>query len=182
MSRSYDLSYAQKVTVGTIGPPGQRLFLLQARRGEVLLTLKIEKRQVAALSQYVTRMLEPLPEQPVDAGDVALEQPAEPEWAVGSITLSYDADLDQVVMVAEEAVPPLGADPDDEPAPPDVDPGAGGPALARISTSSSKARAFASYAAKLVAAGRPPCPLCGHPLDPSGHSCPRSNGHRPPQP
>ena len=33
---------------------------------------------------------------------------------------------------------------------------------------------------RLVEAGRPPCPLCGGPLDSRGHDCPRTNGHRPP--
>jgi hypothetical protein len=31
---------------------------------------------------------------------------------------------------------------------------------------------------ELVEAGRPPCPLCGGPIDREGHACPRSNGHR----
>ena len=41
-----------------------------------------------------------------------------------------------------------------------------------------QARAFARRAAGVVAAGRPPCPFCGGPLDPEGHICPRSNGYR----
>jgi len=39
------------------------------------------------------------------------------------------------------------------------------------------ARAFVARASRVVAAGRPPCPLCGAPLDPQGHICPRRNGH-----
>ena len=37
----------QRVTVGTVGPVGERLFVLQARDGGILLTVKIEKAQVA---------------------------------------------------------------------------------------------------------------------------------------
>jgi uncharacterized repeat protein (TIGR03847 family) len=40
------------------------------------------------------------------------------------------------------------------------------------------ARAFIARALRVVAAGRPPCPLCSLPLDPEGHICPRQNGHR----
>ncbi|HEY5033265.1 MAG TPA: DUF3090 family protein, partial [Actinomycetes bacterium] len=40
------------------------------------------------------------------------------------------------------------------------------------------ARAFAQRAAAVVGAGRPPCPFCGLPLDPTGHLCPRQNGYR----
>jgi len=52
--------------------------------------------------------------------------------------------------------------------------------VARISLTREQAAAFAIRATQLVEAGRPPCPLCGLPLDPAGHDCPRTNGHRPP--
>jgi uncharacterized repeat protein (TIGR03847 family) len=54
-------------------------------------------------------------------------------------------------------------------------PGAG---LLRVSLTGAGARAFAKRASAVVAAGRPPCPFCGNPLDPEGHVCPRANGHR----
>ncbi len=53
-------------------------------------------------------------------------------------------------------------------------------AIARLSVTREQAAVFALEATRLVEAGRPPCPLCGSPLDPSGHQCPRANGHRPP--
>ena len=37
--------------------------------------------------------------------------------------------------------------------------------------------AFAEEALRVCAAGRPLCPLCGGPMDPNGHPCPRTNGH-----
>ena len=80
------------------------------------------------------------------------------EWA-------YDEDADRLVVVAEE----LTDDEEGEDA-----------AVARISLTKEQAAAFAIRATRLVEAGRPPCPLCGLPLDPSGHDCPRTNGHRPP--
>jgi uncharacterized repeat protein (TIGR03847 family) len=52
--------------------------------------------------------------------------------------------------------------------------------VARVSVTREQASAFAIRATLLVESGRPPCPLCGLPLDPSGHDCPRTNGHRPP--
>ncbi len=52
--------------------------------------------------------------------------------------------------------------------------------MLRIALTREQAAAFAIHATRLVEAGRPPCPLCGFPLDPSGHDCPRTNGHRPP--
>jgi uncharacterized repeat protein (TIGR03847 family) len=55
---------------------------------------------------------------------------------------------------------------------------ADGPGVLRVRITPGAARAFAQRAAKIVQAGRPPCPLCGLPLDTEGHVCPRQNGHR----
>lgn len=162
MTEAYDLS-ADRMCVGTVGPVGSRLFLLQCRQGETLLTLKMEKLQVAAmaetLAQVVKDQLRPghLPD------DQPLEEPTEPAWAVGTIGITYDEDEDRVVLVIQELVAEgeVGA-------------------IARVSVTREQAAAFSIQATRLVEAGRPPCPLCGSPLDPSGHECPRTNGHRPP--
>jgi uncharacterized repeat protein (TIGR03847 family) len=53
-----------------------------------------------------------------------------------------------------------------------------GPDVLRVRLTPEAAQAFAERARRVVAAGRPPCPLCGLPLDASGHICPRQNGHR----
>jgi uncharacterized repeat protein (TIGR03847 family) len=162
MSEGYDLT-PDRLTVGTVGPVGSRLFLIQCRQGGTLLTLKMEKQQVAAMAEYLARVvtdperLEPLPE------DEPLEEPTEPAWAIGTIGVSFDESEDRVVLVIEELVG------EDE---------AG--AIARLTITRQQAAAFTVQATRLVEAGRPPCPLCGSPLDPSGHECPRTNGHHPP--
>lgn len=163
MSEGYDLSAPDRITVGTVGPVGERLFLLQCRQGPVVLTLKIEKQQVATVADYLARIVRGeqrpghLPE------DLDLEEPFEPAWAVGTIGVSYDEADDRVILVIEELLP-------------EEETGA----IARLSLSREQAAAFAIRATGLVESGRPPCPLCGSPLDPSGHECPRTNGHRPP--
>ncbi len=163
MSEGYDLSAPDRITVGTVGPVGERLFLLQCRQGPVVLTLKIEKQQVATVADYLARIVRGeqrpghLPE------DLELEEPFEPAWAVGTIGVSYDEADDRVILVIEELLP-------------EEETGA----IARLSISREQAAAFAIRATSLVESGRPPCPLCGSPLDPSGHECPRTNGHRPP--
>lgn len=163
MSEGYDLSGPDHFTVGTHGPVGQRVFLLQCRQGSVLLTLKIEKQQVAVLADYLAQIVRDQ-ERPGHLPDPPpLEEPAEPAWAVGTIAVSFDEAEDRVIIVVEELVA------EDE---------AG--AIARLSVTREQAAAFAIRATSLVESGRPPCPLCGSPLDPSGHECPRTNGHRPP--
>jgi uncharacterized repeat protein (TIGR03847 family) len=163
MSEGYDLSSPDRITVGTVGPVGDRLFLLQFRQGPVLLTLKIEKQQVAVLADYLARIVKDqerpghLPE------ESTLEEPTEPAWVVGTVGVSFDEAEDRVILVIEERVP-------------EEETGA----IARLSVSREQAAGFAIQATKVVESGRPPCPLCGSPLDPSGHECPRTNGHRPP--
>jgi len=163
MSEGYDLGAPDRFTVGTVGPVGQRLFLLQCRQGPQLLTLKIEKQQVAALAEYLAQIVRDQRRPGHLPDELPLEEPAEPAWAVGTVGVTYDEGEDRVVIVIEELVP------EDE---------AG--AIARLSVSREQAAAFAITATRLVESGRPPCPLCGSPLDPSGHECPRTNGHRPP--
>jgi uncharacterized repeat protein (TIGR03847 family) len=171
VSKSFDLPAVQRLTVGTVGPVGKRAFYLQARQGEELVTLKMEKQQVGALSQLLAELLEDLAtagEPPTEEG-LELEEPVLPEWPVGTLRIDYDRDADQVILVAEEVTE---VDEEGEPV--------GTGAIARLGATRGQVAALVQRGSELVEAGRPPCPLCGYPLDPGGHSCPRTNGHRPP--
>ena len=164
MSTSYELPEVARFTAGTVGPPGARVFYLQAAGAGEIVTLKVEKAQVAALADYLAELLSDLqPPEPVDVpADLDLVPPVEAAWAVGSLGLSYDERYDRVVLVAEELV---DAEAVEE------------PATARLAITRGQVRAFVDHAAGLVAAGRPPCQLCGRPLDPRGHVCVKTNGH-----
>src|SRR2546426_9010466 len=168
MSESHDLPAVDRITGGAVGPPGQRLFLLQARQGPEVVTLKVEKVQVAALSQSLAKLLSDLGRSEGAAESLDLEEPAEPEWVVGTLGVGYDEDSDRILLIAEELTP------EDE-----DDVLAGG---ARFGTTRGQVAALAIRGTQLVEAGRPSCPLCGYPLDPAGHACPRTNGHPPPTP
>jgi uncharacterized repeat protein (TIGR03847 family) len=159
----HDLEAPSEFTVGTVGPVGDRVFLLQCSQGAERLTLKLEKQQVAVLASYLARIVRDVGRPGSLPQSVAFHADEEPLWVVGTIAVSYDEVAGRVVVVAEELVA------DDEES-----------SVARISISLEQAAAFAIVATSLVEAGRPPCPLCGLPLDPSGHDCPRTNGHRPP--
>ena len=170
MSESYDLQALDKITVGTVGVPGQRTFYLQARSGRQVVTLKVEKQQVQALAQSLGTMLNDLPRPGHLPEDLELDEPVEPPaWIVGTMQLGYDPAIDRVVIVAEEAV--FVDEDDDDPA--EI-------ATARFAATREQVSALAIRGTSLVEAGRPPCPLCGHPRDPAGHACPRTNGNRPP--
>src|SRR5438132_13392106 len=153
MSESHDLPLVERITVGALGPPGKRLFVLQARQGIEVVTLKLEKVQVAALSQSLAKLLSDLarPEALPEALD--LEEPAEPEWVVGTLGVGYDDESDRILLIAEE----LTSEEED-----DVMAG-----VARFGTTREQVAALAIRGTQLVEAGRPSCPLCGYPPDPS---------------
>ncbi len=166
MSDVFELGSPERVTVGTVGPVGQRVFYLQARAAETLVTLKLEKQQVGALSQHLGRLLQDLARPGELPGEKALELEDfdEVAFSVGALAVAYDASSDRVVLLAEELE--------------DEEDGGGGEA--RLALTREQAAALAIRGASLVDAGRPACPLCGFPLDPRGHVCPRTNGHEPP--
>ena len=195
MSRSFELPEAEWATVGTVGEPGHRTFYLQARQDDQLVTLKLEKQQVAALAQFLVEILSDLPstDDPSAESDQDLVEPVLAEWAVGAIQLAYDGSADRIVILAEEFGPPDDEDEDEdeddlEPLPSELGPEAAGlaageeQAVGRIGITRSQAAVIARRGWELVGAGRPTCTLCGHPIDPEGHSCPRTNGHGPPAP
>ncbi|HET6165270.1 MAG TPA: DUF3090 domain-containing protein [Marmoricola sp.] len=181
----------ERFVVGTVGEPGQRTFFLQAREGRRLISVALEKQQVAILGERIDELLDELmsaggvaglipaitPVEQVDSGP--LDQPIVEEFRAGTITLSWDADDERVVVevfpVIEVDVP-IEADEDDlvdlpidEPEPEE---------LFIVRMTPSQARVFASRAATVVSAGRPACQFCGGPVDPAGHLCPRANGFR----
>jgi uncharacterized repeat protein (TIGR03847 family) len=174
VSEHLDLGSPDRFTVGTVGPVGDRIFLLHAAQGQTAVTVKVEKQQVAVLASYLARIVRELGRPGRLPDDLDFDTGAEPAWVVGTIGVSYDETTDRLVVVVEESAAAEGGEDDQE------EEGAEDGMAARIAVTREQAAAFAIRATQLVEAGRPPCPLCGLPLDPSGHDCPRTNGHRPP--
>jgi uncharacterized repeat protein (TIGR03847 family) len=198
VSRSFEMPEAQWATVGTVGPPGRRTFYLQARQDDQLVTLKLEKQQVAAIAQFLGEILSdlPTPDGLPNNASMNLTEPVLAEWAVGALQLAYDSGSDRIVLLAEEVSDDAGDadDPDDvvgladEPSGIEALLGQGSESdpsdrgVGRIGLTRVQAAAIVARSWELVQSGRPTCALCGHPIDPEGHSCPRTNGHRPPAP
>jgi len=177
----------ERFVAGTVGPPGQRTFFLQARAGARVTTVALEKQQVAVLAERIDELLDELLRTgegestipavaPVDLEDSEpLEQPIVEEFRAGTMTLSWEAADERVVVevfpFTEEAVVEPGTPEEeiDEPEPEE---------LLVVRLPAAQARAFSKRAQAVVAAGRPPCPFCGGPVDPAGHLCPRANGFR----
>jgi probable phosphomutase (TIGR03848 family)/uncharacterized repeat protein (TIGR03847 family) len=172
-STVYELKPVIRITATAVGEPGQRTFYIQARDEDRLLTLVCEKEQVAALALGINQLMEELnrkhpdstPDVPIPEADLELEQPLEPAFRVGQLGLGFDADANALVLVADEIPESEEQDPDTL-------------AQARFWATRSQMRALSRHATAVVAAGRPLCPLCGEPMDPSGHICPKRNGHK----
>lgn len=156
---------------GTIGAPGDRAFYLQARKGGALVSVAIEKAQVAALAQRLDDLLDAVdaPAKPEAADDLALEEPVVELFRVGAMALAWDAGTEAIVIEAQTPT----EDGEYAELPDDADEG---PDLLRVRLEPAAARAFVQRAEALLVEGRPACPFCGQPLDPTGHFCPRGNG------
>ena len=176
----------ERFVAGTVGEPGQRTFFLQARGGGRLTSVSLEKQQVAVLAERVEVLLDEVVRRsageaavpavlPGEAADTApLDTPIEEEFRVGTMALAWDGDDERVVIEAQAVTD----DTEDDDPPLIDDDAVDGPPLLRVRLTGAAARAFVARAEALVAAGRPPCPFCGGPLDPAGHVCPRANGYR----
>ncbi len=169
----YDLNPVDRITTDAIGEPGNRVFYLQARKGLRLVTLICEKEHIAALAVAIDHLLLSLADGNADAvvepdpaieGGMDLEYPLEPAFRTGRVNLGYDRVSGRLVIVAYEL---LDEEEDDDDS-----------SVARFWATPAQMRAFSIHGQEVVAAGRPICAMCGEPIDPEGHFCPRKNGYR----
>jgi uncharacterized repeat protein (TIGR03847 family) len=179
--RRFIFEAPDRFVTGTVGEPGQRSFFLQARDGPRVVSVALEKVQVAVLADRLGALLleldrrgiAPAEDEPSSEDTSPLDEPLNEAFRAGALTLGWDGDAERVLVEAraeyEDGEP---IDPDD-----DDDEDDDGPDLLRVRMTADAARSFVERAVRIVASGRPPCPLCGQPLDPAGHLCPRRNGH-----
>jgi len=187
--RVFSFDSPDRFICGALGQPGQRTFYLQAAKGSRVVSVALEKAQVAVLAERMATLLLALRQggvtirEELPGATPELTEPVVEEFRVGTLTLGWDGDSERVVIEARE----LTADDDDD----DEDEDEAdaetalvasdlteGPDVVRVQLEPDAALAFASGAAAVVQAGRPPCPQCGAPLEPTGHFCPRRNGYQ----
>lgn len=175
--RSFHFDRLDGLVPGTVGEPGARIFYLQARHGNEVVSFRLEKEQVGMLGQYLGQLAQAMGSTEPERDVAGLIEPITAEWVVGSLSVGVDEDAGLIYVTAEELVLDDELDPDefdDD----DIDellesePDA---AEAHFTLRLGQAVAFAESAMDLVRAGRPPCPLCGRPIGTDGHACPRWN-------
>jgi uncharacterized repeat protein (TIGR03847 family) len=213
--RIFSFDPPDRFVCGTVGQPGQRTFFLQATKGGQVVSVALEKQQVAVLAERLAVLLLNLREarstdDPGNTGATApafaqlapagpnvdasapaetrttsdasappdaspLAEPVVELFRVGTLVLGWDGDRERVVIEARELRPPAAGE--DEEADEIADDAPDGPDVVRVHLTPHAAEGFVTRALAVVRAGRPPCPMCGEPLDPGGHFCVRRNGY-----
>jgi len=195
--RVFSFDSPDRFICGAVGQPGQRTFYLQASKGSQVVSVALEKAQVAVLAERLATLLLALRQGGVEISDgtaelvapmPSLSEPVVEQFRVGTLTIGWDGDRERIVIEAleltdedddfdeesdEEESAESEAEEESTLLPADSE---DGPDLVRVQLEPDAALAFASGAVAVVQAGRPPCPNCGAPLEPTGHFCPRRNG------
>ena len=185
--RVFNFDNPDRFVAGTVGQPGSRTFYLQARDGDRIVSVLLEKVQVTLLAERLAQLLAEVrergavvPEEPTpsEVDTAPLDEPLNEAFRVGTMAIVWDGEQESIVVEAramteedETAEAALEADEDDEDEEEDDDSD-----VVRVNLTPRKALAFTRRALDVVAAGRPPCPFCGQPLNPEGHICARRNG------
>lgn len=182
-----DFDPPDRFVADSVGPAGQRTFFVQAVKGAQVMTVSLEKEQVRLLGESLTELLNEMAGAVADHPDEAimhdrapLQTPIEEDFRARQLTLAWDENTRRVNIEASDREPADEDDDDDDPTeaaePLDADPI--GLQSIRVALPVGMARGFAARCEDSMTGGRPNCPFCGGPLDPSGHICPRANGYR----
>jgi uncharacterized repeat protein (TIGR03847 family) len=169
-----DLGPVERITTDAVGEPGFRVFYLQARSVSQTLTVVVEKQQVQLLAASVLELLADLElETGTEPGhdELDLEEPVDPRWRAGRLSIGYDEERDLFMLEIEE-FQPEGQDEDDP-----RDPVLEDPETVRLWATREQMLALSRRGAEVAERGRPTCQFCGNPMDPEGHACPAMNGH-----
>lgn len=159
---SFQFDHPDFFVAGAVGEPGHRVFYLQGGQDGEVFALRCEKQHVMILAEHLSELLADLPPTAPDPASRSLREPVETTWLLGGLAFGMDPDTGRIMIVAEER--PTGEDVDDL-------------ATARVAITPAQAASFLATTEELLEGSRPLCRLCGLPMDPAGHVCPRTNGH-----
>lgn len=176
MSRiSIDLNPITHITVDAIGQPGERVFYLQGRNTNQVVTLLVEKFQIQTLALAVENLMAELRENSpelVEASpdyaedEMTLEPPLDPLFRVGDISLGYDPQKDLLILIAKEVTVDTSESEDQR------------PSEVRFWCTRSQLWSLSRWGIELASRGRPVWPSTGEPILPPGEFSPKNNGHK----
>ena len=163
----YPLGPLSRIAAETFGEPGRRTFRLTLESGRATSLLWLEKEQLFQLGVGLREAVQRQTESERERGSA----PTAPGWSGAETTIEFrarilsgrhDQDTNSFYLQAQG-----GEESESGAEPPSVS----------FWITVDQAAALAEESLRICAAGRPPCFLCGLPIDPQGHVCPRANGH-----
>ncbi len=163
----YVLGPTSRIEPKTLGEPGRRTFNLELEAGPALCVVWLEKELLLQLGIRLQETVERLPAEEKDRPSNSVD----PQWSgealaldfkAGQLALEYNSEANSFNLLAFEVESEESSE-------------EGASVSFWITTD--QATSLAKEALRICAAGRPRCFLCGLPIDPDGHVCPRSNGH-----
>jgi uncharacterized repeat protein (TIGR03847 family) len=166
-----ELEPVDRITTGAVGEPGERTFFIQARIGDRLVTITVEKEQVELLSSSILEILATVDEETGEGpgeAELELEAPVDALWRAGRLAVGFSEERGLMMLELEETVPEPEGEEEDTPE----------PAMLRLWATREQMLALSRQGAAVAARGRPRCRYCGNPMDPEGHMCSAMNGHR----
>jgi uncharacterized repeat protein (TIGR03847 family) len=166
-----ELEPVDRITTGAVGEPGERTFFIQARIGERLVTITVEKEQVELLASSILEILTTVDEETGEGpgeDELELEAPVDALWRAGRLAVGYSEDRGLMMLELEEAVPEPESEGEETPE----------AATLRLWATREQMLALSRHGAEVASRGRPTCQYCGNPIDAEGHVCPAMNGHR----
>lgn len=182
-SKMIELRPVGHITTDAIGPPGQRVFYIQAQKDERSVSVIVEKFQVQTLAvgveQFLAEVNNKFPDLPDASADydeerMRIQSPVDALFRAAQVGLGYDPEGDLVALELRETPQPA----EGEAAPEPEAAASGEVGVVRLWCTRSQIRALVNWGLEVAARGRPLCPQCGQPMDPEGHFCPRKNGHK----
>lgn len=172
-----DLKPITHITVDAIGQPGERVFYLQGKSGDQVVTLLVEKFQIQTLALAVENLMSELREKSPDLAEASpdyqeeemtLEPPLDPLFRIGELSLGYDPQQDLLILIAKEITIDLTeSEEEDEPT-----------SEVRFWCTRSQLWALSRWGIELASRGRPVWPSSGEPILPPGEFSPKNNGHK----
>jgi uncharacterized repeat protein (TIGR03847 family) len=168
-----DLNPVLHITTDAVGPPGKRVFYIQASDKNQVVTVIVEKQQVQSLAISVEEFLKELNERQPDLpeadpeyleADMQIQKPIDPLFRVGQIGLGYDEQRDLMLLIMREIQSTEDQIEDSS--------------TLRVWCTRAQMRALCHWGLEVSGRGRPICGNCGEPIDPEGHFCPKRNGHK----
>ena len=163
----YPLGALSNIEPKTFGEPGRRTFNLVLEAGAARCTVWLEKEQLFQLGIYLQEAVESLSVEDKERQS----QAAEPAWSgegisldfkAGQLLFSHDPESNSFRLMVYEREEEESHE-----------------EMSSVSfwITVGQAEAVTEEALRICAAGRPNCFLCGLPINPEGHVCPRANGH-----